>query len=184
MSQTMRYEAWPEPKPQTVEYFCGALKTDLFNKPSTASDVPQSASNDVKRQAIAYLEQYTYSFFPKLGSRDSVVRWDLLHDRSGANGLARFDQQFWRANISPNECIPGSGKGATRFRLRAGASGFENLYLAGCWVRTGLNNTCIEGAVMAGKQAARAISGSPQEIPGENFLREYGALSGGSVLKQ
>lgn len=179
MSHTMRYEPWPEPKPQTVEYFCGVLGTDLFTKPSTELGVPQTASNEVKRQAIAYLQQYAYTFFPQLGSRNGVVRWSLLHDYTGANGPARFEQQFWRANVSPNECIPGSGKGATRCRLRAGASGFENLYLAGCWVRTGLNNTCIEGAVMAGKQAARAISGSPQEIPGENFLREYGALGGG-----
>ena len=179
MTHTLRYEPWPDPRPKSVEYFCGVYRTDLFKKPSTETKVPKTASDEVKAQALAYLKRYAYTFLPELGSDKGVIQWDLLHDQTGGSGAARFDQQYWRANVSPNECCPGSAAGATPYRLRAGESGFKNLYLAGCWVRTGLNTTCIEGAVMAGMQAARAISGSPQNIPGENFLREFGALGGG-----
>ena len=51
--------------------------------------------------------------------------------------------------------------------LRADASGFENLVLAGDWVRNGMNVGCVEGAVMGGMQAARAISGWPETIVGD-----------------
>jgi len=179
MSHTLRYESWPDPRPKSVEYFCGVYRTDLFTKPSTETQVPKAASSDVKAQALAYLQRYAYTFLPALGSDKGVLQWNLLHDPTGGSGAARFDRQYWRANVSPNECCPGSAAGATLHRLRAGESGFKNLYLAGCWVRTGLNTTCIEGAVMAGMQAARAVSGISQNIPGEDFLREYGALNGG-----
>src|SRR5262249_35639457 len=40
-------------------------------------------------------------------------------------------------------------------------------YLAGDWVRTGINAGCVEAAVQAGLMASRAISGRPAEIVGE-----------------
>jgi uncharacterized protein with NAD-binding domain and iron-sulfur cluster len=58
--------------------------------------------------------------------------------------------------------VPGSSK----YRLRAGESGFSNLYLAGDWVRTSLNAGCVEAAVMAGMDAAAALSGDPIHIVG------------------
>ena len=54
---------------------------------------------------------------------------------------------------------------------RSDESGFSNLFLAGTWLRTGLNVSCVEAAVMSGMQCARAISGSPHEIVGEYFLQ-------------
>jgi len=48
------------------------------------------------------------------------------------------------------------------------------LILAGCYVRTGLNTTCVEGAVMSGMQASRAICGLPEVVVGENFGTNFG----------
>jgi hypothetical protein len=41
-----------------------------------------------------------------------------------------------------------------------------NLALAGDWLYTGLGGS-VEGAVVAGMQASRALTGFPAEIPGE-----------------
>jgi len=56
--------------------------------------------------------------------------------------------------------------GTTQYRLRADESGVDNLYLAGDWVRTGLNAGCVEAAVMGGIQAARAILDDPRPVLG------------------
>jgi hypothetical protein len=40
------------------------------------------------------------------------------------------------------------------------------LFLAGDWVRTGLDAGCVEAAVMAGRATARAITGGNMTIPG------------------
>jgi hypothetical protein len=55
--------------------------------------------------------------------------------------------------------------------LKAQQSGFANLTLAGCWIDTGFNTTCIEAAVMSGMQAARAICGEPVHVIGEDLLQ-------------
>jgi len=49
--------------------------------------------------------------------------------------------------------------GTSRYRLRAGHSGYANLFLAGDWVKTSINAGCVEAAVMAGMDAASALSG-------------------------
>src|SRR5262249_13335659 len=97
-----------------------------------------------------------------------ALRWELLVDPSAGVGAARFEQQYWRANLGPPGRHGQAGEGSSPHRLRADGSGFENLYLAGDWVATGLNAGCVESAVMGGLQAARAICGHPDEIAGEN----------------
>ena len=57
--------------------------------------------------------------------------------------------------------------GSRKYRLKPGASGFANLFLAGDWTHHGLDVGCGESAALSGVQASRAISGYPAEIPGE-----------------
>jgi uncharacterized protein with NAD-binding domain and iron-sulfur cluster len=52
--------------------------------------------------------------------------------------------------------------------MKAEGSGITNLFLAGDWVKTGLDAGCIECATMAGRQAARAITQKPLYVPGED----------------
>ena len=59
-------------------------------------------------------------------------------------------------------------KGSVEHRLKADESGYDNLILAGDWIRTGLDAGCVEAAAMSGMQASRAISGFPKEILGED----------------
>src|SRR5262249_808656 len=93
--------------------------------------------------------------------------WRRLVDRTGATGERRFDYQFWRANVDPTERYVLSVPKSTGYRLKAGESGFTNLYLAGDWLNTGINAGCIEAAVMGGMQASRALSGYPKAVFGE-----------------
>jgi hypothetical protein len=93
--------------------------------------------------------------------------WSLLVDPEGRSGPARLEAQYIEGAEGASDryvlTVPGSG----RYRLRADESGFDNLVLAGDWVRAGLAVGCLEVATMAGKQAARALCGSPAVIPGD-----------------
>ncbi|MEL6947188.1 MAG: FAD-dependent oxidoreductase [Pseudomonadota bacterium] len=83
-------------------------------------------------------------------------------------GVARFDEQFWRANIDPNERYTQSPPGSTACRIKAWETGYDNLVFAGDWAYTGLNVGSVEGTVMSGRLAAHAVTNYPplDEIPG------------------
>jgi uncharacterized protein with NAD-binding domain and iron-sulfur cluster len=59
---------------------------------------------------------------------------------------------------------------STKYRLRTNGTGFDNFYVTGDWIRTGINAGCVEAAVMAGMQTSRAISGHPAVIAGDQDL--------------
>ena len=84
----------------------------------------------------------------------------LLHAEDPATGEARFDQQFWRANISPSERYVLSLPNTLEYRLESGKSGYGNLFLAGDWTKTpDVNVGAVEVAAMSGLAAASALSG-------------------------
>ena len=64
-------------------------------------------------------------------------------------------------HYEPSERYVIAPAGTTQFRLEAGNSGFDNLVVAGDWIRTGLNVGCVEATVMSGKLASHAISRQP-----------------------
>jgi uncharacterized protein with NAD-binding domain and iron-sulfur cluster len=82
-------------------------------------------------------------------------------------GEARFESQYWRANVDPSELYVMSVPGSTTHRLRAEESGYENLFLAGDWTRNGLNAGAAEAAAMSGVQCANAMRGDFGPILGE-----------------
>jgi uncharacterized protein with NAD-binding domain and iron-sulfur cluster len=172
MSQSLKFEPWQAgSRPGSVQYFCGVYATKLYARPSSEREVPEIASNEVRSTALQWLERFARDFLPKTTGPDGKIDWGFLFASRDAKGITRFDEQYRRANIDPTECCPGSFAGSTRYRLKADGSGFDNLCLAGCWVLTGLDTTCVESAVMAGMQASRAICGSPKEVWGEKLLR-------------
>ena len=110
--------------------------------------------------------------------------WDLLFDPQDRSGPDRLQSQYLRVNVDPSERYVASFPGTSRYRLRAGDSGFDNLYLAGDWVRTSINAGCVEAAVMAGMDAAAAISGVPIPVVGglaraPGSIRKKVAILGG-----
>src|SRR5690606_33034473 len=94
--------------------------------------------------------------------------WELLLDPQGRAGEHRLAAQHHWSSQSASDRQIVSLPGDPRHRLAAGDSGFHNLYLAGDWVGGGLDLGCAESAVIAGLQAARALSGDPITIFGEH----------------
>lgn len=167
MTQTLKHEP---AGPASVQYFCGPYHTLLYTKSRTDQTVPGTGQQEVFSQAVDWFTRNGLVFLPGTGTQKKVD-WNFLYVTDGSSGQARVARQWLRANIDPTECIPSSATGSIDWRISAHGPKAKNLFVAGCWIRTGFEVSCVEGAVMAGMQAARAISGSPQEITGEDLFQ-------------
>lgn len=172
----LKWESWPkENHPKALWYFCGLMPDYEPPPPFSDTDYPRRQSERVKTQCIQYLQASIGTMLPKATVRANYgvgdpmgLDFDLLVDARTtqpgalrAEGVQRFDSQFWRANIDPTELYVTSPPGSTACRLEAWASGFDHLTLAGDWIYTGLNVGSFEGATMSGKLASYALSGAP-----------------------
>ncbi len=166
------YEAWPaDATPKSLWYFCGLMHEYEAQPPFTDHGYPARMRARVKHQCIQYLQASVGALMPG-ASPDGAsppgdpfgFDFDLLVDLrdTPGEGIARFDAQFWRANIDPTERYVASPPGSTKHRLKAWGSGFDNLTLAGDWIYTGLNVGSVEGTVMSGKLASHALTGKPE----------------------
>jgi uncharacterized protein with NAD-binding domain and iron-sulfur cluster len=171
MDQLLAHEAW-EGKgsvPRSVLYFCGTL-TDAELIPAPPNPAFAAAQTARARDiSINWLSCQIAPFWPNLkAGATPAIDWSLLRADAGT-GQGRFDAQYVRLNIDPSERYVLSLPGSARFRPRAHETGFENLYFAGDWLKTGIDAGCVEAAVMGGLQASRAISGFPRTIVGEDL---------------
>jgi len=165
MSQLISREIWPAGNtPQNIAYFCGQMIGGI--PPAQDHEAPQKAYEEVKAIGFNWLNQSIGYLWPKAVSPNNPheMNWDLLcvGDAENRKGNARFDEQFFRANIDPSERYVLSVAKSTKFRLKANASGFDNLYLTGDWIDNGFNAGCVEATVMAGMLASNAICGYPK----------------------
>lgn len=168
MDQVLAREDWPGgAAPSSVSYFCGVFPAGELPHQSD-SDYPARSNEQARQNAIALLAGRIQGLWP------AGFQWQWLHDPLQAQGQARFDRQFWRANVDPSERYVLSVAGSSGYRPVAGGSGLSNLYLAGDWLRTGLDSGCVEAAVMGGMQASRALSGFPAVIEAESDFPEGG----------
>jgi uncharacterized protein with NAD-binding domain and iron-sulfur cluster len=147
MSHLVDREAWPDDdRPAAIGYFCSVL-------PETDAADPAEAHRAVRRNAVTYLDRHVRHFWPTTVSDTDGFRWDALH--------GGVDAQYWRANVDPSDRYVQSLPGTDMHRLRADQSGYDNLFLAGDWINSGLNAGCIEAAVMAGVQAGNCVRRRP-----------------------
>ncbi|WP_445632870.1 hypothetical protein NSTC745_04454 [Nostoc sp. DSM 114161] len=173
MSHLNIRESWEsENFPSNIAYFCGPLEEAEKILPFTEHTFPEKEMNRVKENAINWFKENISTLWPEITSSQSSdkIDWKLIVDPKEDNGLKRFDSQFFRANIEPSERYVVSLKGTTKYRLKPGESGFDNLYLAGDWTHNGINISSIEATVTSGMQASRAISGYPKNIVGESDI--------------
>jgi uncharacterized protein with NAD-binding domain and iron-sulfur cluster len=174
MSHLLPREEWRDGLDvKNVSYFCYPLsEPGPIPDPGRDPNFPGKEANRVKAESLAFLHKDVGALWPKgtVPPPNGPLDWAALVDAAGGAGPARFDAQFWRANIDPSERYVLSVKGSTTYRLGAGESGFANLYLAGDWTRNGLNAGCVEAAVISGLQASRAICGHPKVIVGEKDM--------------
>ncbi|NJP08915.1 MAG: amine oxidase [Leptolyngbyaceae cyanobacterium RU_5_1] len=163
MSQLSDRETWPADKaPKNIAYFCGPLQDPQGGIPPASDHAfPAQELTVVTHTVNTFLQQDIGFLWPKSTTPQNPngLNLNLLVDPK--------DGIYLRANVDPSERYVLSVAGSTQYRLKAGESGFENLYLAGDWLRCGLNAGCIEAATMGGMQASRVICGYPKTIVGE-----------------
>lgn len=159
MSHLIAREAWSDPEPSTIAYFCGTDTGDI--PPRSESDAPAKALAKLRSDCIAWIKANLPALWPAVNDPSGAIDWSLLAAPPGVGGEERFDSQFIRTNMDPTERYVLAVPGSSKHRLKPGDSGLSNLYLTGDWVDNGLNAGCIEAAVMAGMLCANAISGRP-----------------------
>jgi uncharacterized protein with NAD-binding domain and iron-sulfur cluster len=180
MSDLIGRENWPQGyTPQNIAYFCGPTPQPNANQilqnaqQSDFSDptFPQTQTTMAQQFALDYLQQLSAHIWPGIWQGQSSFDFTKLIDINNGQGIARFNDQFFRANIDPTELYVMSFTGSSAYRLKTDQTGtFGNLYITGDWIDNGFNAGCIEATVMAGLQTARAISGENIAIAGEKDL--------------
>jgi uncharacterized protein with NAD-binding domain and iron-sulfur cluster len=167
MGHVVLAENWREPKPQTSAYFCNVLADPSHEPDPDEIDYPKRRRKEVKKNAIEFLNRDIEKLWPKARKRTNGFRWDLLvdpnaktKDRTSATA-ARFDTQYWTANVNPSDRYVLSIPGSASHRISPLDNTYDNLTIAGDWTDCSLNVGCVEAAVMSGRLAAHAISKWP-----------------------
>lgn len=164
MSHLIPRENWPSKyNLSSIAYFCGVLK-DKDGK-GKEKQTQAAADNDVRKNAIRYLQENANGIWPAATKGD--FNWDWLIDMRNGVGEKRFHSQYWRANITPTERYVITPAGSVQHRLKADESGYQNLFLTGDWIKNGFDLGCVEASVMSGMQTSRAICGSPEYVIAE-----------------
>ena len=162
MTHLLSREPWRgEHRPVSIAYFCGQLPPDIPRDDHAAAAVGTLAKSWLQANAASLWPRAT-----PIGSAKGLD-YNLLFDPKNGVGEARFESQYWRANINPSDRYVMSVPGSTTARLRADESGYDNLFLAGDWTRNGLNAGAAEAAAMSGVQCAHAMVGDRSIILGE-----------------
>jgi hypothetical protein len=169
MSQTLARENFGG---KDVSYFTGAQPgPDQPPLPENDPHFEERMRADAKAASLRFLSCDLTRLLPKAADpkHPAQLDWALLHDPSGAHGQARFEAQYWRTNCGPTERCTLALPGTAKYRLRANDTGFRNLTVAGDWIDNHFHVACMEGAVMGGIYAARAVSGVELPIIGEEL---------------
>jgi uncharacterized protein with NAD-binding domain and iron-sulfur cluster len=127
MSRLLPREEWPPANaPKSLHYFCGALADEIFPPPLDDPTFPLRQAVRVRDGAVAWLDTDAAHLWPRAVGKgpSGGFDWSLLSDASNERGAARFDSQYWRANVDPSERYVLSVPGSTRFRLPPDDSGF------------------------------------------------------------
>lgn len=161
LSHLLGRETWSgATPPRSAVYLCGPFPD--------APEIPPPFTGDPRHAGFPAAERARYDAlaetFLDQGARGL---WPAAVDGRGALDRSLVVSEYRRVNIDPTERYVLSVPGSTRYRLRADASGFANLYLAGDWTENVINASCVEAAVISGLRAAQALSGLPRDIAGD-----------------
>jgi uncharacterized protein with NAD-binding domain and iron-sulfur cluster len=167
MAHVIPEEAWMRP-PKTSVYFCSVL-ADPLGEPDDGGGYAALRCEEVRRNAIAFLQREVRHLWPKAFDAEGEFRWELLVDPAPRNdptataptGPARFASQYWRANVNPSDRHVLALPGSLRHRISPLDMTYDNMTIAGDWTDCGFNEGCVEAAVMSGRLAAHALTGAP-----------------------
>ena len=190
MTFLIEHESWPATKdkyPMSLYYLCGPMVDPKPPTPGpdgpiqTCDHMNQNEANKAaKETARDLLVNLASPLFPK-GTKPPMeegapFNMDLLTDESSSDeGMARFDKQYFRANVSPTERFTLTNTGSTRYRIKPDETGISNLKIAGDWTDNSFNLANIEATVMSGMLCSEAICG----LPKKKDILAYGFGNGG-----
>jgi uncharacterized protein with NAD-binding domain and iron-sulfur cluster len=168
MGHLIRDESWSQP-PRALAYFCSVLADVGPSLERDATELPAQQRERVRHNAIRFLNRAVKHLWPNSVHESGSFRWELLaapdcpgDADSGADaGAHRFDSQYWTANVNPSDRYALSLPGSQEYRISPLDITYDNLTIAGDWTDCGFNAGCVEAAVMSGRLAAHALSGSP-----------------------
>ena len=167
MGHLVPVESWRSNPPRTVAYFCNVLADPAREPDDRDIDYPDLRREEVRRNAIAFLDRDIQHLWPRAERSSGGFCWDFLVDPEAAGKAkrtatsARFDTQFWTANVNPSDRYSLSLPGSLEYRISPLDNTYDNLTIAGDWTDCSLNLGCVEAAVMSGRLAAHAISRYP-----------------------
>lgn len=164
MRQLIEMEDWKD-TPKAIAYFCSVLP-DADMPESEDGETAARCHEVVKGHAISFLDNDLKHLWPEATDREGF-RWPFLQDGAAssdpeATGRARFDGQFWKANINPTDRYILSLPGTLKYRISPLDMQYDNLTIAGDWTDCGHQAGCVEAAVMSGRLAAHALSQQPE----------------------
>jgi uncharacterized protein with NAD-binding domain and iron-sulfur cluster len=174
MRHLIAREQWDEP-PRALAYFCNVLPDAAAPQSRLGDDYPALQREQVRRNAIEFLNRHIAHLWPKALGPAGGFRWDILAAPGGGErasdalpGEARFASQFWTANVNPSDRYALTLPGSSAYRISPLDRTYDNLTIAGDWTACGFNAGCVEAAVMSGMLAAHAIARLPalEEIIG------------------
>jgi uncharacterized protein with NAD-binding domain and iron-sulfur cluster len=175
--QLVDVEEWPPAyTPHAMStVFCALPAPEIPPGPEDAG-YPKRQSRAAWKNAMRFMETNIGSLWPGATgpANPTGIDWDMLIDIKNRKGRKRLRSQYVRANSGPVERYTMARAGVTKYRLKAGESGYENLVLAGDWIRNGFTIGSVEGAMIGGLQASRAVCGVPVTIQSE----ESGLMDG------
>jgi len=137
----------------SLAYFCGPMQNDAIT-----TIMPHQRTVE-RQKAVSITDKWI----------EQCLSW-IWPDAAAQNGDLKPSlvlETHIQANNFPSDTYVLSPPNSIEARLRTQATGLDNLFLAGDWVRTGMDSGCVETAVMAGLQCARALGGWQAYIPGE-----------------
>ncbi|KTS92921.1 hypothetical protein NS376_22580 [Pseudomonas oryzihabitans] len=157
--------------PQDISYFCGVFAADAAPPIGEKNDYPERQAAQVHKDFIDFMNGNLRDYWPDAGTDQGGYHWEYLLAPATVSGPARFDYQYWRANVDPSERYVQSVAGSSRKRLATDGTVCRNLYLTGDWILNGFNMGCVESATLSGLQTARAILGHGEVLPGEDAFQ-------------
>jgi len=168
MGQVVPAENWQEPWPRTVAYFCNVLADPQREPADSDIEYPRERRDEVRLNAIEFLNRHIQHLWPKAKRRSGEFRWELLADPAATKRKserkpthARFETQFWTANVNPSDRYVLSLPGSLEHRISPLDNTYDNLTIAGDWTECSLNVGCVEAAMISGRLAAHAVSKWP-----------------------
>jgi uncharacterized protein with NAD-binding domain and iron-sulfur cluster len=161
-------ENWQR-QPKAAAYFCNVLLDPAVEPDRSDAEYPAARSEEVRRNAIDFLNHHIHHLWPNAVRRPREFRWELLVDAARQQPPEAavacdehcFLSQYWAANVNPSDRYVLALPGSLKHRISPLDNTYDNMTIAGDWTDCGFNEGCVEAAVISGRLAAHAIAQSP-----------------------